>query len=387
VTSPLDGRVADINRRVGSLDERIASLDEHLGEVRRKTAANATTVAESTTYAGVELRRLGEALAALHEDLDGARRQIDALAAGSYAERLSNAARTPARSALDQGLVLSRPLALADVGCRWGIPDAWRGRGEDLRVYAFDADARECERLQALAPGGVTYVAAALGERDEDATLHVTEEPGSSSLFAPAADAIARFPELATNSEVDTMPVSLQRLDDWAQTAGVEHIDVMKLDVQGAELAVLRGAERLLDGVRLIEIEVTFNAIYDGQPLFPEVDSYLRGRGFTLWRLTHLVHYATRAQQEVEVKRVDRQFFDSAPVDFPVGAGQLTWAHAYYCAPELAHGEWTDPKQALIDACAAELFGFHELVGPALGAAEGAPGASEAAAAGAGGPR
>jgi FkbM family methyltransferase len=368
VTSPLDGRVADINRRLASVDGHVAELGEALARLQREGAANTTTIAEANTYAGVELRRFGEALDRLEEDIVA---RLEALRERAYAERLQDAAHTPARSALDRGIQLERPLVLADVGCRWGIPEGWREKGTDLHVYAFDADAEECDRLQADAPEGVTYVPVALGEREQDAQLHITADPACSSLFAPDDEALERFPELASSAQVDVQQVSLQTLDGWASKAGVEAVDAMKLDIQGAELAVLRGAERLLAGVRVIEIEVTFNQMYRGQPLFSEVDGFLREHGFVLWRLAHLVHYATPAQQEVDAKRVDRQFFDSVPVDFPVGGGQLTWAHAYYCAPELVHGGWSSPHAALRDACAAELFGFLELVHPALAVATG----------------
>jgi FkbM family methyltransferase len=373
VTSPVDGRVADINRRLSTVDDHIALLAEQLAELQRESAANATTIAEANTYAGVELRRFGESLDSLQDDVAARQRRLDeqlqALHERSYAERLANSQRPPVRSALDHGMQLERPLALADVGCRWGIPEGWQGRGADLLVYAFDADAQECERLQAQAPEGVTYVPLALGEQARGATLHITADPGCSSLFRPDRDALETFRELASSAPVDQQEVSLQTLDDWAAASAVESIDVMKLDVQGAELAVLEGAERLLRDVRLIELEVTFNRIYEGQPLFGEVDSYMRDHGFVLWRLTHLVHYATDAQKDVDVKRVDRQFFDRALIDFPVGAGQLTWAHAYYCVPELIRGGWSDAHAALRDACAAELFGFQELVQPALEAA------------------
>jgi FkbM family methyltransferase len=370
VTAPLDGRVADVNRRLGSVNGNLAELGEQL---TRNSAANATTIAESTTYMGVELRRFDETLSTLREGLEATQRQLDeqlrALAERAYAERLTNAWRAPLLPALEGGQQLDRPLVLVDVGCRWGIPDAWKDRAADLRVYAFDADAEECARLQAQAPDGVTYVPIALGERNESAVLHIAADPGCSSVFSPEQRALETFPELSTLEKVGERSVSLQTLDEWAAASSVDVVDVMKLDVQGAELGVLRGAEQLLRRVRLLELEVTFNPIYEGQPLFSEVDAYLRDRGFQLWRLSHLVHYANRAQQDVDVKRVDRQFFDSVPVEFPVGAGQLTWGHAYYCAPELAGGGWSSGMEALRDACAADLFGFQELVQPALHAA------------------
>jgi Methyltransferase FkbM domain len=75
----------------------------------------------------------------------------------------------------------------------------------------------------------------------------------------------------------------------------VSRIDFIKLDTQGSELEILQGGVRALAGVRCVEVEVEFNPIYRGQPLFYEVDAFMRGQGFVLWKLTNLVHYARGA--------------------------------------------------------------------------------------------
>ena len=55
----------------------------------------------------------------------------------------------------------------------------------------------------------------------------------------------------------------------------------LKLDTQGTELEVLRGAGRLLrDHVLSVQVEAEFRALYRGQPLFGDVDRFLAGRGF-----------------------------------------------------------------------------------------------------------
>ena len=199
---------------------------------------------------------------------------------------------------------LLEPMVVVDVGCRWGIPDRWAELVGPLRVYAFDADPQECTRLQVAAPAGVTYVPYALGEEDRLAQLHVTEEPACSSLFPPDDLELAMFPDLRIASEVGVREVRLHTLDGWAKEAGVTAVDVLKLDVQGGELAVLRGAKNLLPTVRVIELEVTFNAIYAGQPLFGHIDEFLRSQGFRLWRLGHLVHYSREDQDAQVLERI-----------------------------------------------------------------------------------
>jgi hypothetical protein len=61
--------------------------------------------------------------------------------------------------------------------------------------------------------------------------------------------------------------------------------DCLKLDVEGAELDVLRGAEAALEQALVLDVEVEFAELFRGQPLFAEVDLHLRERG---WRLLGL---------------------------------------------------------------------------------------------------
>jgi hypothetical protein len=57
---------------------------------------------------------------------------------------------------------------------------------------------------------------------------------------------------------------------------------LLKIDVQGAELMVLQGADKVLDKVNVIFTEVTFNKLYDNGVLFNELYQYLISKGYKL---------------------------------------------------------------------------------------------------------
>jgi hypothetical protein len=54
----------------------------------------------------------------------------------------------------------------------------------------------------------------------------------------------------------------------------------LKIDTQGFELAVLRGAERSLEHCPLVELELSWVELYSGQPLFDEVHAWMKDHGY-----------------------------------------------------------------------------------------------------------
>ena len=258
---------------------------------------------------------------------------------------------------------LDRNITVMDVGCRWGFADAWASLGSRATVIGFDPDAAECERLRAnySGPCDVRFVPVALGATQGRAPLFVTEDPACSSLFEPDPVLTATMPELAVARFARTTEVELTTLDSSATQLGVAEVDFLKLDTQGAELMVLQGAEASLRSTRALEVEVEFNPIYRGQPLFGDIDAHLRARGFVLWRLKNLAHYSVASARGDFAIR-DEHYFDSRPVRIEEGGGQLLWGHAYFIRAELAmFHESASWQAALRDACIAKILGFHEL--------------------------
>jgi FkbM family methyltransferase len=117
----------------------------------------------------------------------------------------------------------------------------------------------------------------ALDDHDGEAELHVAGNSWSSSLLDMADRHLETAPESAY---VATETVAVARLD------GVVLPDAgriaLKLDVQGAELRALRGAEGLLDRVVLVELELSLRELYVGGPLWPEIQDWLGERGYRL---------------------------------------------------------------------------------------------------------
>lgn len=69
-------------------------------------------------------------------------------------------------------------------------------------------------------------------------------------------------------------------MDDWCERYKVPKVDAIWMDVQGAELNVLRGAEQQLANIQAIMTEAGLNAYYHGHTMLPDIDAFLRERGF-----------------------------------------------------------------------------------------------------------
>jgi FkbM family methyltransferase len=114
----------------------------------------------------------------------------------------------------------------------------------------------------------------------EAATFHVTEFDPASSLFAPNQEYLSQFVDLPTMCRtVSSFAVETTKLDDVPQ---ITHCDYLKVDVQGGELDVLHGAQKLLGGTIVVHCEVEFGPVYKDQPLFADVDGFLRSNRFEL---------------------------------------------------------------------------------------------------------
>ena len=119
-------------------------------------------------------------------------------------------------------------------------------------------------------------VAGAAGETEETATLHRGDSTPTSSLLDVSPDGMKWFPE-ATQRAGDE--VQVKPLDSIVPLESAEREIFVKIDTQGFEDRVIRGGRRLLGAARIVQIEVSFRAIYSGQVLFPEIYDALRGLG------------------------------------------------------------------------------------------------------------
>jgi FkbM family methyltransferase len=261
--------------------------------------------------------------------------------------------------------LLATPLVTIDVGARAGIGDPLVALAPNTRIYGFEPNAEECARLNESAAPTVEYIPIALWSMTGQQTFHIAEDPMCSSIYPPVEALAAERPRLELMRTRERTTIEVRTIDDWAQERGVDRLDYAKLDAQGAELAILQGAERMLTGVRAVKIEVQFNPLYEGVPIFGEVDRHLRVQGFQLWRLSELSHCGFAGAGNPQIP--EHLDYNDQRVHLIGGGGQLLWGDAYFVREETCRLSseigWED---SIRDACLAWIHGYMDLAQASL---------------------
>ncbi len=171
--------------------------------------------------------------------------------------------------------------------------DPWMNlaRNEGLaEVIGFEPVEEECARLNAAHEshqGVIRYLPFAIGDGASH-SLRVTNIPMTSSLYEPHNETIDLFRNLGELMRVEKrVEVETKRLDELLALTGV--VDFIKLDIQGSELMALENAKTALATVGVVQCEVEFVELYQDQPLFADVDKFLRSQGFCFLKFAYLM--------------------------------------------------------------------------------------------------
>lgn len=252
------------------------------------------------------------------------------------------------------------PMRVIDGGARWGAETHWDVYGDQLELFAFEPAEDECRRLMATVeqgPGKIRFACEplALSRMSGRSTINVARFPDSSSLFPNNDALVRRFAMASYLEQTGAIEVATTSVDAFAERYDFEYIDFMKLDVEGAELAVLRGAEHALDHSLLgLSVEVWFHEEHRGRPLFSDIDAYLRRFGFVLFDLR-------------ELNRWRRKTLPGESYYSWTGSGQLMYAQALYLRDLPAHVDSARNRYPVLSSTAilklasiAEVLGYSD---------------------------
>lgn len=197
-------------------------------------------------------------------------------------------------------------ITFLDVGSRNGIIEL-ASIAQFVRAYGFEPNQEEYEKLvsgttdaslvgvQMPAYRSTTFSPFALADRTGRLPLYITRSPGPVGLLEPDPERLREIrwkgatflPNFAEEffAVERVEEVEVTTLEAFARERRLDHIDYLKLDVEGSEYEVLAGVgSALLRRTGVIKAELCFIPFRKGQKLFSDVDLFLRKHGFDLLR-------------------------------------------------------------------------------------------------------
>jgi FkbM family methyltransferase len=201
----------------------------------------------------------------------------------------------PQETALLQ-LLLRSGMTFVDVGANWGYFSLAAARmvGPAGRVVSVEADPRACRTLRAnVTRNGLDAVAVL--------EMAASDGPGTLQLQEYEADASdsGSYGVAATTTVVEggrAFTVAARALDDALDDAGVDRVDLLKMDIEGGEARALAGLRRRLAGRRIdrILLEVHPHHLRDQGSSAEAVVGELRAHGFNVYTIDHSPSAARR---------------------------------------------------------------------------------------------
>lgn len=181
---------------------------------------------------------------------------------------------------------VGRPHVVLDVGAHHGwFFHCWLDWCPQAEVHAFEPTAESFARMRELygADPRVRLNQVGVGSTAGELTLNVLDASRVSNSFLAPDRAVWESLEFRTG-EIRPRTVPVVTLDDYAREHGLDGVHLLKIDVQGFELEVLRGARELLRRVDHVFVESGIRRLYEGAPSFAETFLAMEAAGF------HLVH-------------------------------------------------------------------------------------------------
>ena len=171
--------------------------------------------------------------------------------------------------------------------CRGDFSALLAGEFPGATIHAFEPNAALCGDIERRFAGNPDFHLwnRALHERAGRIELQVHADPGTTSLLPrPAGD---RRYFHSSDRVVASQTVDTATLDDFLAAHVPEGVALLKLDTQGAELSILRGAARSLQAQSIEVIYTEFFLVphYEGAPLLNDLWDLLAGHGYSMFDL------------------------------------------------------------------------------------------------------
>jgi FkbM family methyltransferase len=140
----------------------------------------------------------------------------------------------------------------------------------------------------------------ALADTPGDGTLYAHADPSMNSLLDSERDILAGHFDTYDHRAIEPLPIRVSTLDDELATLCLDEPFFIKLDTQGTELRILRGARQTLQRAAAILVEHMFTTPYLGQASFSDLIGFLAERRFGCAAVTSITRRKTHVVSAVD---------------------------------------------------------------------------------------
>lgn len=185
-------------------------------------------------------------------------------------------------------------ITVVDIGARNSSLEELQPLSQFINYIGFDADEKEVERLNKTRHNfnSAKYIPKFVAGHTGFVDFMLHYDAGCSSVYRFDDKFSAYYQDLNEDRIEKTIRLSSDTLDNLVPDAA--DVDVLKMDTQGNEFEILSGAPNTLDKALMVEIEVEFFQLYEGQKLAHDIFSKMHGHGFDLLYLNRVLMSSRR---------------------------------------------------------------------------------------------
>jgi FkbM family methyltransferase len=201
-------------------------------------------------------------------------------------------------------------LVIFDVGAYIGeVTATYKKIFPNATIYCFEPFPDSFQKLRQLsADYSIKTYQIAISDYRGKTALHLNVDPSCNSFFPRPTTDVKYYSTKAEN--IGETAVDTTTIDNFCCAENIPRIDILKLDVEGAEIKALKGASDKLSkhAISVIYTEVMFVKHYEGGCLFHELAALLDQYGYSLFDVYNLKRAKT---------------------------GQLRWGNAIFLSPQV----------------------------------------------------
>ena len=167
----------------------------------------------------------------------------------------------------------------------------------DGNIISFEPLKEEHESLNKLSSKKENWQVAkrcALGNKNEVKKFYISGNSESSSLLKILQKHTDLRPESKT---IKTEKINVERLDNFKkEISKLKKNLLLKIDTQGSEIDVLKGASKVIKDIKCLFIEVSLVSLYKNQKLWLDIIKYMEKLNFNVWSIDQLLRNKNTGQ-------------------------------------------------------------------------------------------